>query len=124
MTTYPFTKTATKCSKENTKTEGRWDFKEYYENGGQKEGTCSDPLFSFIWHQWILREYSEQGVLLYEGNVKNGIYDGKGKLYHDNGKLKYEGGFSNGVYDGKGSLYDIEGTVIYSGKWKNGEFIG
>jgi antitoxin component YwqK of YwqJK toxin-antitoxin module len=101
------------------------DFKEYYENGGLKrEGTYSDPLFGSYGINGFLREYSEKGVLLYEGNVKNGIYDGKGKLYHDNEKLKYEGGFSNGVYDGKGSLYDIEGTVIYSGKWKNGEFIG
>ena len=48
--------------------------------------------------------------------MKNGKYEGKGKLYDeglfDQGRIKYEGDFKNGKYDGKGKEYDSLGINI------------
>lgn len=40
--------------------------------------------------------YSYEGSLLYEGELKNGKYHGKGILYNSDGSVKYEGKFKNG----------------------------
>lgn len=66
-------------------------------------------------------EYSGE-YLFYEGEKKDGLYDGKGTLYFENGQIKYKGEFKNGEYHGSGTEYDIDGNVIYSGKWKNGDY--
>jgi Uncharacterized protein conserved in bacteria len=62
------------------------------------------------------------GILRYDGEMKNGEFSGKGKLYDANGQLQYSGEFKNGEYHGKGTLYDSDGKVIYNGEWKNGDY--
>ena len=44
-------------------------------------------------------------TLLYEGGWKEGMYEGKGKLYQE-GKLVYEGNFKEGQKEGTGASYD------------------
>jgi len=41
----------------------------------------------------------------YEGEVKNGIFEGYGKYYYTRNKHEYHGEFKNGKPDGKGELY-------------------
>lgn len=58
--------------------------------------------------------------LLYDGNWKNGEFDGYGKLYYLNSTtLEYEGNFKRGQRNGKGTSYHQDGSVEYSGQWKN-----
>ena len=38
----------------------------------------------------------------YEGNFKNGMYEGKGIMYNNKEGEKYEGNFKNGIKEGKG----------------------
>ena len=60
----------------------------------------------------------------YEGYFKNGNHHGNGKEYYDNGKIKYEGEFNNNKYDIKGIEYDENGQIIYDGEFKNGKYHG
>ncbi|WNR44027.1 MORN repeat-containing protein [Paenibacillus roseipurpureus] len=51
----------------------------------------------------------------YVGDLVDGLYAGKGKLYYDNGILAYEGDFEKGQKSGNGSLYDEQGNLLYKG---------
>ncbi|MED4604027.1 stalk domain-containing protein [Paenibacillus validus] len=86
----------------------------------------------------------EQGTawLVYEGDFKAGVREGKGKLYENN-TLVYEGGFAQGLRsgdgtgyengmkhvgkyaadlkNGQGSIYDMHGTLRYQGNFKDGK---
>ena len=62
------------------------------------------------------------GILKYDGEMKNGKYDGYGTAYFDDGSILYEGEWKKDVYHGKGTLYNADGTVSYTGKWKNGDY--
>lgn len=63
------------------------------------------------------------GDILYDGEMKDGRYDGYGKLYHSDGTtLKYEGHFKNDQYHGEGTSYSETGEVVYSGDWKYGDY--
>jgi len=65
------------------------------------------------------RIFDEDGNLLYEGNLTNGVFDGYGKFY-DQGKLTYEGDWKKGIYSGFGTLYDQRGDVLYRGDIRDG----
>ena len=89
--------------------------------------------------------YNKYGVLIYDGNFKDGkpsgrckyyiaeslAYDGEwveGK-YHGYGKeyeiyLIYEGEFKKGYYDGKGKLYFENGQVWLEGEFNKGYLVG
>ena len=62
-----------------------------------------------------------KAILTYEGKLKAGKYHGKGTLYFDNGNVQYKGEFKNGKYNGKGMLYDEQGNVVHKGKCKGGD---
>ena len=48
------------------------------------------------------REYKDK-ILIFEGDIKKGKRNGKGKEYNDNGKLIFEGKYLNGKrWNGKG----------------------
>ena len=61
----------------------------------------------------------ENGVLVYEGQWKNKMYDGKGKYYKD-GYLSYEGEFSKNAEHGYGKTYSKKGYVSAEGEYRNG----
>lgn len=63
------------------------------------------------------------GHLQYDGEMKDGKYDGFGKLYYMDGiTLEYEGHFKNDEYHGEGTYYSESGEVVYSGDWKYGDY--
>lgn len=62
------------------------------------------------------------GLLTYDGGVRNWERSGKGTSYFKNGQEEYVGKWKKGKYNGKGKLYDENGTLIYSGKWKDGDY--
>lgn len=68
--------------------------------------------------------YRDNGILKYDGHVKNSKYHGKGKLYYPNGNLEYHGSFKSGRFDGKGKLYYSSGRLRYIGEFKNGRYYG
>ena len=68
--------------------------------------------------------FNTNGLLLFEGEYKNGEENGKGKEYDRyKGKLKYEGEYKNGEKNGKGKEYDSRDNVIFEGEFKNGEWM-
>lgn len=60
--------------------------------------------------------------LIYEGEMKDWEYHGKGTAYYQNGEKRYEGEWFKGKYDGKGTLYNEDGSVKYKGKWNFGDY--
>jgi hypothetical protein len=58
----------------------------------------------------------------YYGSLRNGKFDGHGKLEWDNGTV-YEGGFRDGVFSGRGKLRASDGRS-YSGEFARGQFDG
>lgn len=66
--------------------------------------------------------YSE-GVLVYKGEMHNNAVNGYGTLYYtETGKVKYEGNWKDGKFDGYGTLYDEDGEIEYKGEWKKGDY--
>ena len=59
---------------------------------------------------------------IYEGEINNNVFNGKGKIIFSNGE-KYIGDFSEGEISGIGTYYYPDQTV-YSGSIKNGLFNG
>ncbi len=61
---------------------------------------------------------------IYDGNIKDGVYNGYGKLiiFDNNNNYKiYEGDFKNGKLNGNGKLIISDGT-IFIGNFINNEY--
>ena len=58
----------------------------------------------------------------YYGSLRNGKFEGHGKLEWDNGTV-YEGNFQNGVFSGRGRLHAADGRS-YNGEFARGQFDG
>ena len=69
----------------------------------------------------IIKEFYENGCLYYEGELKGGKKEGKGKIYDINGSLIYDGKLINGIKNGKGKEYDSNRNLIFEGTFKNGK---
>ena len=82
-------------------------------------------LLTNIINDFIKSKYSDNTKILYndngryEGEVKNGLREGKGIYYHNNGD-RYEGDWRNGKQEGKGIYYYNSGSR-YEGDWRNGK---
>ena len=59
---------------------------------------------------------------IYEGNIRNSTFNGKGKLILSNGII-YEGDFVDGEKSGSGTIFYPDGTV-YEGQVEKGELKG
>ena len=104
-------------------------------------GTLQDGLL-----QGRGTEYDEDGLLVYEGNFVDGLYDGTGSRYeagvlvyqgdfsagtangmgtaYSDGVMCYEGAFVNGLYEGEGTEYSADGSVRYKGSFSAGVYEG
>ena len=60
--------------------------------------------------------------IIYEGEIRDSNYNGKGKLIFNNGEI-YEGDFIDGEITGNGIFSFSDGT-IYEGEFNKGEFNG
>mgnify|MGYP002626662292 FL=1 len=89
-----------------------------YANGIQKyNGNIKKGLYE---GRGIL--FNEEGKMIYNGFFKEGKYEGYGMKYEDN-KLIYKGFFLDGKYNGKGTLYK-NGLKIYEGYFSEGKYNG
>ena len=73
------------------------------------------------------KSYDSSGYLIYEGDFKYNLYNGKGKKYDYDifSYLEYEGTFLNGLYHGKGKeYYHLSSTLKYEGEFYNGKYNG
>ena len=85
--------------------------KEYNEGRLEYEG---DYLY---YTKWNGKGYDENGNITYV--LKNG--SGKIKDYNDDGNLIYEGEYLDGKKNGKGKEYDDNNQLIFYGEYLNGE---
>ena len=69
------------------------------------------------------KEYKgKNGILIYEGEYKNGRRNGKGIEYDEFEGIKiYEGEFKNGKRNGKGKEYLKNGKICFEGEFKEGK---
>lgn len=58
----------------------------------------------------------------YQGQTKNGMFNGKGRMNHLNGDI-YQGEFVDGKAHGDGVYIDQSGTK-YEGQWQNNMYHG
>ena len=66
-------------------------------------------------------EYRD-GKKVYDGDFRDDIYHGTGKLFED-GSLVYAGGFENGIRCGVGTQYENE-EIVFFGQWENNDYNG
>ena len=61
-------------------------------------------------------------LLVFEGDLKNGIRNGKGKEYDKNGELIFEGEYlDNKRWNGNGKEFDYKENLIFEGDYLNGK---
>jgi hypothetical protein len=103
---------------------GNWNEKYKMDGLGQYYIQDGNILVEGIWDDGNLVYgrifYSNDNI--YEGEIKNSTYHGKGKLIFNNGEI-YEGDFLNGDITGHGTFTFSDGTT-YEGELVQGEFKG
>jgi len=110
--------------------QGRWRAGQRHGYGVSNKdiGMWIDGEFSDVGELVGKRVYCESkvftmdGRLLYEGDLKDRKFHGKGKEYVG-GKLVYDGEFEEGIRAGEGKLYD-KGILVFEGGFENGEKTG
>lgn len=104
---------------------GNWN------TNGQMEGYGIYYLSSYniitegIWNNGNIvfgRIFFKNGDI-YEGEIKNSLPDGKGKMMFFSNKESYEGDFKMGEMTGQGT-YCFSDNTVYSGSIENGSFNG
>lgn len=68
--------------------------------------------------------YNQSGVVIYEGDFAENKYSGQGKGYSPGGLLQYEGEYANNVYEGEGTAYHPSGQIRYKGGFSGGFYSG
>ena len=66
-----------------------------------------------------VREYDNEGLMIFKGEYLDGRRNGKGKEY-EYGKLIFDGEYKYGVRNGKGREYR-NGKLIFEGEYKYGK---
>ena len=108
---------------------GKLIFKGIYKIGKRWDGEGYDNfgnlLYRLIEGCGYVKEYNEDGDLIFEGNYKNGVKYGKGKEYIDGLKILYEGTYYNGKRSkGKGKEFNLSGGLKYEGEYLEGLWHG
>ena len=60
----------------------------------------------------------------YNGYMKFGKKNGKGKFIFNNNEMIYVGNFKNDIREGKGNLFSVDNLYLYDGDWKNDKYNG
>ena len=66
----------------------------------------------------VIKEFNEEGELIFEGEYLKGERNGKGIEYNKDGQIIFEGEYLKGERNGKGIEY-YHGKIIYEGIYKN-----
>lgn len=62
--------------------------------------------------------YYQNGNVHYNGGLKCGYYNIKGRLFYPNNQLLYEGTFKDGaIMNNEAIIYAIDGSLKYKGKF-------
>jgi antitoxin component YwqK of YwqJK toxin-antitoxin module len=61
------------------------------------------------------REFNKEGILVQEGNYKDGVRVGKWKLYYDTGELVMEENYVYGIMEGSFKSYYKNGQLLSEG---------
>ncbi len=87
--------------------------------------TANIKLNSQKYHTFTgkVRVKDDMGVMIYEGQMKDGQIEGEGKQYDSKGELVYVGSFEKSQYSGKGELYS-NSVMIYSGTFAKNLYEG
>lgn len=101
-------------------------FEGFFENGKYKKGIYHDEngkLYNYQHDDWegIGSYFSHEGVLIYQGMLKNGEYHGNGTLLHKDFSIHYVGTFCRGKFHGHGYFQTYNG-IIFRGNFVNGLF--
>ena len=93
------------------------------------ENYRSDDSYNLLIKEGYGMDYSQDGKILYKGDFKLNVYNGKGIKYNynyeNNAYIKYEGSFKNGNYNGEGTKYfDLSKIKEYVGNFMNGVYNG
>ena len=97
------------------KNDKKWNGKGYDKNG--------QLIYQLKNGHGKIKEYNDDGKLVFEGEYSNGERNGKGKEYNYNGLLKFEGNYIDGKRNGYGKEYDdnyliFEGIYFNDKKWE------
>ena len=71
----------------------------------------------------IIREYYDDGTLMYESTYKNGALEGPTKGFYQNGALAGEWNYKNDELEGTGKVYFNTGELQYIDTYENGEMV-
>ena len=101
----------------NKLNDGKYEIKEYDEDGD----LIFEGEYLYEKRNGKAKEYNKNNSLLFEGIYINGKRNGFGKEYygyykHDN-KIKFEGFYSHGKRSGKGKEYNDKGDLIFEGEY-------
>lgn len=72
----------------------------------------------------VVRVLDAQGVTRYEGEVAQGAYTGRGKVYDPAGELVYDGPLVDGYYEGPDALVYQDGIAVYAGEMADNLYEG
>ena len=96
-----------------------------YKDGKRWNGIIYDINMNYKYELKLgngyIKEFHENGCLSFEGEIKNGYKNGKGKIFDHCGHLIFDGHFDNGVKNGTGKIYNYSGDLIFDGEFKNGK---
>lgn len=67
--------------------------------------------------------YDEDGNIIFTGNFKNGLMDGKILNFYPNGSIREENYYVDGVKDGIYKTYDEDGEVSVEVKFEKGQAV-
>lgn len=90
----------------------------YYQNGKvAQKANYSDGK-----KDGLYQIFSQKGVLIYEAWYRNGLLDGKSKLFNvTNGNIKSEMNFNNGVQEGQMQIYSPSGKLWHKITYAQGK---
>ena len=91
----------------------KWNIKGYDENG--------NIIYEIKEGKGKIKEFNNEGALIFEGELLNGDRNGFGKEFNSEGKLIFEGEYLNGNRNGYGKQYNKNGEIEFEGEYLNGE---
>ena len=90
-----------------------WNGKGYNYKNGNEEFKIEDG-------EGIVKEYDKNNKLIFDGEYKNGLRNGKGKEFYENNELKFDGEYKNGLRNGKGKEFYENEKLLFDGEYLNG----
>ena len=67
-----------------------------------------------------VKEFSEDGKLIFEIQYKSGLEEGLSVLYYPDGRIREKGMYKKGERDGTWQQFETDGKLIKETKYKNG----